>query len=182
MKALTTVAIVLLFVGCATAPAPAPTTAGAQMFTGEVWTWDQPNNIVTLYQGGQIVRVKTTPEQMRSLQLHQNAKITGELAPPADLVTVIKTGPTNPVPKGPAEVLEVPGTVASIDPSGRMAITSDRGPIHVWVASGADQRFQKGAPVTVKMSVQPVDMVAAAGGSQAPAATSSPTAPTAASP
>src|SRR5207244_2896691 len=82
MKALTTVAIVLLFVGCATAPAPAPTTAGAQMFTGEVWTWDQPNNIVTLYQGGKITRVKTTPEQMRALRLHENARVTGELAPP----------------------------------------------------------------------------------------------------
>jgi len=181
MRALTAVGIVLLLLaGCATAPsAPA---SGGQTFTGEVWTWDQPNNIVTLNQGGQIVRVKTTPEQMRSLQLHQNAKITGELAPPADLVTVIKPGPSNPVPKGPAEVLEVQGTVASIDPNGRMAITSDRGPVHVWVASGADQRFQKGAPVAVKMSVQPVDMVAVAGGSQARASASSPAAPAAASP
>ena len=155
MRALTAVGIVLLLLaGCATAPsAPA---SGGQTFTGEVWTWDQPNNIVTLNQGGQIVRVKTTPEQMRSLQLHQNAKITGELAPPADLVTVIKPGPSNPVPKGPAEVLEVQGTVASIDPNGRMAITSDRGPVHV--------------------------MVAVAGGSQARGSASSPAAPAAASP
>jgi hypothetical protein len=169
MRALTAVGIALLLLaGCATAP-PA---ASAQTFTGEVWTWDEPNNIVTLYQpGGKIVRVKTTREQMRSLQHHQTARITGELAPPAELITVIKTGPSNPVPKGPAEVLEVNGTVASVDPNGRIAVTSDRGPVHVWAAPGADQRFNKGAPVAVKMSIQPVDMVAAAPGT--PAASSS---------
>src|SRR3989442_15999521 len=120
MKALTTVAIVLLFfVGCATAPAPAPTTAGAQMFTGEVWTWDQPNNIVTLYSGGKAIRVKTTPEQMRTLRLHENARVTGELAPPADIPNVVSGGPMTPVPPRPADVMEVKGTAASRDPTRR---------------------------------------------------------------
>jgi hypothetical protein len=180
MKVLTTVAIVLLFVGCATAPAPAPTTAGAQTFTGEVWTWDQPNNIVTLYSGGKAIRVKTTPEQMRSLRLHENARITGELAPPADIPTVVTGGPMTPVPRGQADVMEVKGTVASVDPNGRMAVTSDRGPVHVWVATGADQRFKKDDQVSVKMSVQPVDMKPAASGQQA--ASASATALTNASP
>jgi hypothetical protein len=47
MKALIAVGIVLLLAGCASAP-PAPASSG-QTFTGEVWTWDEPNNIVTLY-------------------------------------------------------------------------------------------------------------------------------------
>src|SRR3989442_4794714 len=130
MKALTTVAIVLLFfVGCATAPAPAPTTAGAQMFTGEVWTWDQPNNIVTLYSGGKAIRVKTTPEQMRTLRLHENARVTGELAPPADIPTVVSGGPPTPVPRRPGAVMGGKGTVGHVDSHSRLAATSDPGPL-----------------------------------------------------
>src|SRR5258705_2882589 len=155
MRALTTAAIVLLFTGCATTtPAPAPT-SGAQIFTGEVWTWDQPNNIVTLYKGGQIERVKVSPAEMRTLRLHEQARVTGELAPPADLLTVTSAGPMAPVPRGQAETMEVKGTVASVDPQGRLAVTSERGPVHVWGASGADQRLPKGAPVSVKMTLKP---------------------------
>jgi len=170
MKALIAVGIVLLLAGCASAPS-APASSG-QTFTGEVWTWDEPNNIVTLYQGGKTIRVKTTPEQMRTLRLHQSATVTGELAPPEDLVTIMKAGPANPVAKGPAEVLELKGTVASVDPNGRIAAATERGPVHVWVSSGAEQRFPKGSPVSVKMSVQPVDMVAAGSGGQAGASSS----------
>ena len=164
MKALTTAAILVLLAGCATT-ASAPT-SGAQTFTGEVWTWDEPNNIVTLYQGGKITRVKITPEQMRTLRLHEQTRVTGELAPPAEIVNVVSAGPMTPVPRGQADVMEVKGTVSSVDPNGRMAVTSDRGPVHVWVASGADQRFKKDDHVSVKMTVQPVDMKPAAGGQQ----------------
>jgi hypothetical protein len=170
---MTTAAVVLVLAGCATAPAPAPT-AGAQVFTGEVWTWDEPNSIVTLYQGGQITRVKVTPAQMRTLRLHEQARVTGTLAPPADLVTVLATGPVTPVPRGQADVMDVKGTVATVDPGGRMAVSSDRGPVHVWVAKGADQRFAKGAPVSVRMSVQPVDMRPVAAGQPAAAPTPAP--------
>ena len=171
MKALATAAILLLLAGCATTTtAPAPT-SGAQIYTGEVWTWDQPNNIVTLYKGGQITRVKISPAEMRTLRLHEQARVTGELAPPADLLTVTNTGPVTFVPRGQAETMEVKGTVASVDPQGRLAVTSDRGPVHVWAASGADQRFTKDAPVTVKMTVQPVDAKPVAAGQPAPATT-----------
>ena len=71
-----------------------------------------------------------------------------------------------PVAKGQPDTLEVKGTVASVDPNGRMAVTSERGPVHVWVASGADQRFKKDAPVSVKMTVQPVEMKPATSGQQ----------------
>jgi hypothetical protein len=161
MRTLTVIAVTALLLGCASS-APAPT-AGVQTFTGEVWTWDEQESTVTLMQpGGQLVRVKTTPEQMRTLQLHSKARVTGTPAPPSDLViTSGPVGPVSAVPKGQPEVTEVTGTVATVDPSGRLAVNSARGPIHVWVAAGADQRFKVGAPVAVKSSVQPVDLVPA---------------------
>jgi hypothetical protein len=162
MRTLTVIAVAaLLITGCASS-APAPT-AGAQTFAGEVWTWDEQESIVTLMQpGGQLVRVKTTPDQMRTLELHSRTRVTGTLAPPADLViTKGPVGPVNPVPKGQPEVVELTGTVASVDPSGRLAVSSARGPVHVLVAAGAEQRFKVGAPVAVKSSVQPVDLVPA---------------------
>jgi len=166
MKALTTVAIALLLAGCATTT-PAPPTA--KVYSGEVWTWDEPNSIVTLFSNGQIQRVKVSPEQMRTLRLHDQARVTGELAPPADMLVVTGSGPMAPVPRGQAESMEVKGTVATVDPNGRIAINSERGPVHVWAAAGADQRFARGAPVSVKMIVQPVDMRPLAAGQPAPA-------------
>jgi hypothetical protein len=160
MRILTAVAIVVLLAGCATGSAP-PSTAGVQSFTGEVWTWDTTDSTVTMLQNGERVRVKTTPEQLRTLQLHQFTRITGTLAPPKDLLVVLgPVGPVTAVPKGQPEVIELRGTVASVDPGGRLVINSDRGPINVWGAAGADQRFRVGGPVTLRTSVQPVDLVA----------------------
>ena len=173
---LTAVAMVTLVVACATAFSPTPA-SGAQTFAGEVWTWDTKDSTVTLWINGQRVRVKTTPEQMRTLRHHEFARITGELAPPSELHVITASGPVTPVPKGAAQVTELQGTIGSVEPSGRLAINADRGPIHIWVASGADQRFTKGAPVTVKMSVQPVDLVPARGTSAtAPAPADTPSA------
>jgi len=173
MRTLTAVAIAALLAGCATAP-PA---AGVQTFTGEVWTWDVKDSTVTLWQDGQRVRVKTTPEQMRTLQLHQFARVTGTLAPPSELLILGPVGPVTAVPKGQPEVVELKGTVASVDPSGRLAINSERGPVHVWVAAGADQRFKVGEPVTVRSSVQAVDLVPASAPSMpAPAPVGAPSA------
>ena len=174
MRTLTAVAIAALLAGCATASPPA---AGVQTFTGEVWTWDVKDSTVTLLQDGQRVRVKTTPEQMRALQLHQVARVTGTLAPPADLLILEPVRPVTAVPKGQPEVVELKGTVASVDPSGRLAINSERGPVHVWVAAGADQRFKVGEPVTMRSSVQAVDLVpTSAPAMPAPAPVGSPSA------
>jgi hypothetical protein len=167
MRALISMAIALVLAGCAsTTQVP----AGAQAYSGEVWGWDRPNNIVTLYDNGRFTRVKITPDQMNTLRLHDYARVTGTLAPPADVVTVTNTGPMAPVPRGQSESMEVPGTVASVDPQGRMAVTSDRGPLHVWAAPGADQRFTKGSPVIVRMTVQPVEMRPVPAGQPAPTA------------
>jgi hypothetical protein len=161
MRVPTAVVAVALLAGCATASSAPP--AGAQRFTGEVWTWDTQTSIVTIMQdGGQAVRVKVPPETLRTLRHHQYTTVTGVPAPPTDVVHVTKpSGPVRAVPKGQPETVEVAGTVTAIDTGGRLALQSDRGPLHVWVAADADRRFPRGAPVRVRMTVQPVDMVAA---------------------
>ena len=101
MKTLSLLALVLFVLlpltGCAsrtTAQAPGET------FTGEVWTWDERENTVTLRRGGEEIRVKTTPDQMRGLVLHDRATIRGTVAPPAELVTTVTpAAPMRPVPR-----------------------------------------------------------------------------------
>jgi hypothetical protein len=159
---LASLVVVPLF-GCATTQTASQ--APGDKFTGEVWTWDERENTVTLRQGAQDVRIKTTPDQMRGLQLHQTATIRGQVAPPAEIVsTITPAAPMSVVPRGPVEQQTVSGTVTAVDPSGRLSIDSDRGPLHVWAAAGAHQRFAVGDRVQVLMAVQPVDMVPAAAG------------------
>ena len=166
--------VAVALVGCASQTASqAPQTSqaqGQQLFTGEVWTWDTRENTVTLRQGAQDIRIKTTPDQLRGLQHHQIATIRGQLAPPADIVTTITpAAPMTAVPRGPATQQTVTGTVTAVDPSGRLSIDSERGPLHVWAAAAAHQRFAVGDRVQVVMAVQPVDMVPASAGRPATA-------------
>jgi hypothetical protein len=155
--------VLMPFVGCAS-----HSQAPGEVFTGEVWTWDERENTVTLRRGAQDIRVKTTPEQMRGLVLHQTATIRGQLAPPAELATTITPAPAlSAVPRGPIDQQTMPGTVTAVDPSGRLSVNSERGPLHVWVAAGADQRFAPGDRVQIVMSVQGVDMVPTTGGAPA---------------
>jgi hypothetical protein len=159
MRILTALALATLLGGCAAAQ-PAP--PGAQTFSGQVWNWDERESTVTLAQDGGLVRVKTTPDQLSGLRLHERARVTGTVAPPSDLVVMKGTsGPVNAVPKGQAELIELRGTVASVDPGGRIVVNSERGPVQVWGASGAASRFAVGAPVVLRASVQPVDLVPA---------------------
>jgi hypothetical protein len=177
MKTLTiftvSVAISLLVSGCATQSAR-PQPAGTA-YTGEVWTWDEQESTVTLRRGTEDIRIKVTPDQIRGLELHQKATVRGELAPPMEIPRVITPAmAARAVPRGPVDQQTVNGVVTAADPRGRVSIESDKGPLHVWAASGADQRFQSGAKVRVEMAVQPVDMV--------PAGAGAPTADPAASP
>ncbi len=160
MKAVRLVGIVALLAGCATAPAPA---SGSRTFVGEVWTWDEKSSIVTIMQdGGEAVRVKVPPETLRTLRHRQYTRVTGTPAPPDELVhTAPPAGPVNPVPKGQPEIIELTGTVTTVDPKGRLQLASERGPVDIWVAAGAEQRFSKGAPVSLRISVQPVDLMPA---------------------
>ena len=165
--------VLISLAGCATGPAPTAQAPG-ETFTGEVWTWDERENTVTLRRGGEIIRVKTTPDQMRGLQLHERATIRGQLAAPAELPSTTQPATAlTPVPRGPVDQQTVTGRVTAVDPSGRLSIDTDQGALHVWVASGANQRYTAGDRVQVVMSVQSVDMVPAA---QAGAAASAPSA------
>lgn len=159
MRIVTVVGIVALLAGCATAR---PTAPGTQTFVGEVWTWDEPNSVVTLMEdGGRLVHVKVEPQTLRTLRLHQYTRVSGTPAPPVELHTTHPAGPVTAVPRGQPEIVEVAGTVTTVDARGRLAVASDRGPLHVWVAENAERRFSTGAPVTVQISVQPVDLVPA---------------------
>src|SRR5258708_30183301 len=112
---------------CAPRTPPAAQAAAAQApadtFTGEVWTWDERESTVTLRQGSQTFRVKTTPEQMRGLQLHQIATIRGQVAPPAELPrTITQAVPMTAVPRGPVDEQTVTGKVTAVDPNRRLSI------------------------------------------------------------
>jgi hypothetical protein len=161
MKTRTALAIAFLLAGCATASAPLP--PGAQTYVGEVRNWNAKDRTVTLYQPGStsLVTVKTTPDQLVGLELNRTARVQGVRVEPADLLVLVPTGPMTPVPKGAAEMLEVQGTVTSVDPAGRMVVNTDRGPVRILTAAGADQRFTASSPVIVRMSVQQVDLVPA---------------------
>ena len=172
--------ILLPLFGCASRTAPAAQ-ASTETFTGEVWTWDERENTVTLRRGAQDIRVKTTPDQIKGLQLHQTATIRGTLAQPAELPTTVAAPVSmTAVPRGPIERQTVNGTVTAVDPSGRLSIESQRGPLHVWAASGADRRFKPGDRVQVTMTAQAVEMVRASSG--APTAAVDPSASTSSQP
>jgi hypothetical protein len=157
----TLVALVALVAGCATTTSTRTPAAG-NVYSGEVWTWDERENIITLRQGTQRIRVQVTPDQMIGLRLHQNATLRGTLAPPAPIDHVATTtGPMTAVPRGTAEQVELTGAVTTAGADGRVTIDSPRGPAHVWVATGANQRFTPGTPVRLMTTVQPVDMVPA---------------------
>lgn len=158
MKLMGVVFAVLMLAGCASQDA-ARTQAAGESFTGEVWTWDERQSIVTLRQGEQTVRVKVTPDQIAGLRLHQTTTVRGELAPPPELNIVLPAEPMTAVPRGGADESELTGAVSMVDSVGRLSIQSPRGPLQVWGASGLEERYKPGQNVRVKVAVQPVDMV-----------------------
>jgi hypothetical protein len=174
MRALITViAVIALVAGCATAT-PTGTQASGTAYSGEVWTWDERENIVTLRQGTEKIRVQVTRDQLIGLRLYQNVTLRGQLAPPAPIPHVTSsTGPMVAVPRGSAEQVELGGSVTAAGADGRVSINSPRGPVQVWVATGAEQRFTPGSTVRLITTVQPVDMVPA---DRAPRSTEDPAA------
>lgn len=145
--------------GCATAP-PDQAAGRGTAYRGEVWTWDEREQTVTLRQGTETFRVRITPDQFKRLQLHETATVYGERLGPADIpVTMIPTPPMTIVPRGAIDQSEITGTVTGVDPNGVVTVDSARGTLRVWTATPGEARFASGAPVRVRISVQPVDMV-----------------------
>jgi len=165
--------LTLLITACASPrpTAPAGTTTQPATFTGEVWTWDEKQNIVTLRQGERTIRVKVSPDQMRTLRLHQVTTLRGELAGPAEIPTTVVTVPAAGfVPRGQADQLETSGTVSATDPAGKVTVASQHGPLVVWIGQPNSTPFQNGERVQLRIRVQPLDVVPAAPGQPAPAA------------
>jgi len=162
-------ALAVVLAGCAVETVQQ---APGRAFTGEVWTWDRENNTVTLWQGTELVRVKVTPEQLVGLQPRQVTTVRGELAPPAEIpVVLVPAPPMVAVPSGPVDQTEVTGTVAAVDPNGRISVSSSRGRVDVWVGAGVADRLPMGSSVRLRTTVQRFAMVAASG---APLASASP--------
>jgi hypothetical protein len=176
---------VLILVGCTTTTATTtvvnaqPVATAPAKYTGMVWTWDAERNIVTLNDAGRQFRVLVTPEQIRTLRLHENATVTGQLLGPDLLETVLlPTAPMAAMPNGPASRAEITGQISGIEANDVAAVDSARGPLRVWLADGGATRFATGRPVKVDVSVQPVRMVPIAGsGGQASGPTIEPTSP-----
>jgi hypothetical protein len=159
---------VLILVGCAltvdaqTVVVGQPAATGK--FSGMAWTWDTERNIVTLNDAGRQFRVQTTPDQIARLNHHQQVTVTGTLLGPEPIETVLlPTQPMTAIASGPATRAEVSGQIKSINPQGIATIDTARGPLTVWVAEGAQNRFASGKPVKVIVNVQPVRMVAVSG-------------------
>ncbi len=150
--------VVLLVGGCAGGPAAPPAGGAGTTFTGEVWTWDEVTNVVTLRQGDRTIRVKVTPEQIQGLRLYQTVTVRGELAPPGEIQTFVTPPPTL-VPQGPPDQAEVSGTVSAVDPAGKIAVDSPRGRLQVWVTR--ETALRPGDPVRVEVRVQPLEAVPA---------------------
>lgn len=161
---------VVVTAGCATAQ-PAP---GTSAFTGEVWTWSEQDNTITLRQGMQDIRVNVTPDQFIGLQLHSIRTIRGTLAAPKELPLVVVEGPSTVAPRGPADEFEIAGSIAAVDPGG-ITVNTPNGPMRVWRATNG-LPFTPGANVRVRMRVQPLDVVMLKPGQSAVAVT--PPAPT----
>src|SRR5687767_4899221 len=160
---------ILVLSGCATtAPAPSAQAQPGTAFRGEVWTWDERTNVVTMRMGTQNVRVRTSPETIKYLRLHEITTIRGEVAPPEDIATVVTAPrPMRAVPQGSPQSSEISGTVSAVDPRGLVSIDTADGRITVWTATADTSAFPVGTPVRLMMSVQPVNWVPVAEGQAA---------------
>jgi hypothetical protein len=166
-------AATLALAGCA-AGEPRPAAVTGTVHTGEVWTWDEKAGTITLRQGDRIVRIKASPDQFAGLQLHQVRTIRGEVAPPAELVTVTPP-PAGFVPAGTADTTEMSGTVARVTEAGIIVVQTERGPIEVWGAQPGMGTFKAGDAVRVTVEVQP--LVPAPAGQAVPPAVEAPPPP-----
>jgi len=183
MRAFSTFLTAAVFVAATLAAGCASTSTlpGATAFTGEVWTWDEQENTVTLRQASRDVRIQVMPDQLVGLQLHSTRTIYGVLAPPKALPVVLVEGPSTVVANGPADETQLVGTVSVVDPAGKLVVNSPQGAVQVWKATNG-VAFAQGHNVRVHMRVQPMNVVllpASQGGAAASAPPPTPLTPSA---
>ena len=94
---------------------------------------------------------------MVGLRLYETKTFYGTLAPPKDTSVIIQ-GQSTVVPRGPADEGEILGTVASVDPVGKIVVNTTQGPVQVWRATNG-LPFAPGGYVRVRTRVQPLDVV-----------------------
>lgn len=137
-------------------------------YSGEVWVWDSQRSIVTLRQGTQTIRVRVAPGEMVGVRPHDRVTVRGELLPPGDIErTTVATRIVGP--RDPADEIVVRGTVAVVDPSGRIAVNIPGGRILVWTASPGTSLFHHGDRVRVQLRVQTLAVDASPGPPWTPA-------------
>jgi hypothetical protein len=160
MRAFSTFLTAAVFVAATFAAgcASTATVPGATAFTGEVWTWDEQDNTITLRQASRDVRIQVTPDQLIGLQLHSTRTIYGTLAPPKALPVVMIEGPSTVVANGPADEMQVVGTVSVVDPAGKLVVNTPQGAVQIWKATNG-VTFAQGNNVRVHMRVQPMNVV-----------------------
>ena len=158
--------LVALIAGCST---PMRAVAPGQAYTGEVWTWDAERDTITLRRGGEILRVKVTPDQMEGLRLHEVATVRGALDGPVEIERVMTPPPTAFRPRGTPETFEATGRVVEVEANGTVAVQAPQGRIVVWEATPSPFEFSPGDRVRVRISVQPL-VPAPPGRAPAPAA------------
>lgn len=166
MKRLLFLAVGLaLLAGCASIePTPSAQAAPDGVYVGEVWTWDERTNIVTLRTGATKVRVKTTPETIARLRMHEMAAVRGTLAPPEPIEHLVSDPrPMRSEPQGSAQQSDASGTIATADPKGLVTIDASGKRLTLWTATPDTSRFPAGTPVRVRTTVQPVRMVPVTG-------------------
>jgi hypothetical protein len=117
-------------------------------------TWDDERDTITLRRGGEIVRVKVTPDQLEGLRLHEVATVRGELDGPVEIERVMTPPPTAFLPRGKPETFEITGRVVEVDATGMVAVQAPQNRIVVWEAKPSPFEFRIGDRVRVRMSVQ----------------------------
>jgi hypothetical protein len=155
---------------CARPGPPAP----GESFTGEVLAWNAEAGTITLRRGLETVRVKAPPEEFSGLRLRETATVRGTLAPPGDIERVVIPAPRDyaVLPRGPVDVAEVTGRLATIDVGGVAAVDTPHGSLLVWTSPG-ETPLRPGQDVRLRLRVQTIEVVArerAAAAGAAPAA------------
>ncbi len=136
-------------------------TAPGQDYQGEVLGWDEQRRTITLLQSAEAVRVRVAAAEMNGLRMHEIRTVHGVADGPVLLKEVMRPGAGTFVARGPAQHINVDGTVAAIDSRGVITISTGTRSVHVWTAQPGSSQFKVGDDVHARITVQPGTVVPA---------------------